>query len=265
MAVVFLLAHFDDEYCALPLIRQAQAAGEGCWFLYVADYRRPGMAARRLAETRAFLAAYGIAGDRVRHVGLGSGVVDGAVAAAMPAALAKLRQTLAELPAVSRFVTLAWEGGHPDHDCCAALTVILAEERGGAPIRQFGLYNGRRFPRPFYRACSPIPENGPAERAPVAAGEWAKWIAAVRFFPSQTWNWLGLWPSMFMTFATRGGFASQALDPARIRERPHAGRLHYEWMFKTPYETVRAAVDEILAAQAAGRARTRKKPESIST
>lgn len=265
MAVVFLLAHFDDEYCALPLILQARAAGEDCWFLYVADYRRPEMRARRLAETRAFLADYGVAGDRVRHVGCESGVFDGAVAEAMPTALAKLRETLAELPTISRFVTLAWEGGHPDHDACAALTVILAEERGGVPIRQFGLYNGRRFPRPFYRACSPIPENGPADRVPVTAGQWLKWIAAVRFFPSQTWNWLGLWPSMFMTFAQRGGFASQALDPLRIRERPHAGRLHYEWMFRTPYERVRTAVDAALSSQTAGRARTRKKPASMRT
>lgn len=269
MAVVFLLAHFDDEYCALPLILQAQAAGEDCWFLFVADYRRPGMAARRLAETRAFLAAYGVAGERVRHVGLGAGVFDGAVAEAIPAALARLRETLAELPPVSRFVTLAWEGGHPDHDACAAMTVILAGERDGAPITQFGLYNGRRFLRPLYRACSPIPENGPATRVPIRAGQWLKWIATVRFFPSQTWNWLGLWPSMFMTFVQNGGFACQALDPARIRERPHAGRLHYEWMFKTPYERVRAAVDAALdasvAAQAAGRASTRKKPASIRT
>lgn len=265
MAVVFLLAHFDDEYCALPLILQAQAAGEDCRFLYVADYRRPGMAGRRLAETRAFLAAYGVPAERVRHVGLGSGVFDGAVAEAIPAALARLRETLAELPPVTRFVTLAWEGGHPDHDCCAAMTVILANERGGLPISQFGLYNGRRFPRPFYRACSPIPENGPVTRVPMAAGQWLKWIAAVRFFPSQTWNWLGLWPSMFMTFAQNGGFFCQTLDPGRTGERPHAGRLHYEWMFKTPYARVRAAVDAALAAQVAGRPRTRKKPASMST
>lgn len=266
MAAVFILAHFDDEYCALPLILQARAAGEACRFLYVADYRTPGMAARRLSETRAFLARFGIEPGHVIHVGAGSGVFDRDVADGIPTALARLRATLEALPPASYFVTPAWEGGHPDHDSCAAMAVILAAERGGIPVRQFGLYNGRRFPRPFYRACSPIPENGPETRAPLTPGQWLAWIAAVRFFPSQTWNWLGLWPSMFMTFARRGGFAWQTLAPARIAERPHPGRLHYEWMFQTPYARVRSAVDAALAAQAQrpGRARIRKKPRVMN-
>ena len=41
MAVVYIFAHFDDEYCALPLVAQGVAAGEDQWFLYVADYARP--------------------------------------------------------------------------------------------------------------------------------------------------------------------------------------------------------------------------------
>jgi N-acetylglucosamine malate deacetylase 1 len=264
MAVVFLLAHFDDEYCALPLILQARAAGEACHFLYVADYRRPRTAARRLAETRAFLRRYGLPPERARHLGEGSGVFDGEVAAGIATILARARQVLADLAPVTRFVTPAWEGGHPDHDACAAMAVILAAERGGTPVQQFGLYNGRRVPRPFYRACSPMPENGPEVRVHLTGRQWLGWIAAVRFFPSQTWNWLGLWPSMFMTFATRGGFSCQHLAPARVHERPHAGRLHYEWMFATPYARVREAVDvSLAAAQSPGRARIRKKPASI--
>lgn len=266
MAVVFILAHFDDEYCALPLILQAQAAGEACRFLFVADYRAAGMARRRMAETRAFLGRFGVPPEHVVHVGAGSGVFDGAVVDGMPVALQRLRSALNDLPPASRFVTPAWEGGHPDHDCCAAMTVILASERGGTPVWQFGLYNGRRFPRPFYRACSPIPENGVETRVPLGGGAWPAWVGAVRFFPSQTWNWLGLWPSMFMTFVQRGGFACQQLTPERISERPHAGRLHYEWMFKTPYARVRAAVDAALSAEAQspGRARTRKKPRVMN-
>lgn len=264
MATVFLLAHFDDEYCALPLILQAEAAGEPCWFLYVADYRKAAMAARRLAETRAFLRAFGVPPERAIHVGAGSGVFDGQVAAGIGPALAAVRAALADLPPATRFVVPAWEGGHPDHDSCAAMASVLAAE-AGCEVLQFGLYNGRKFLRPLYRACSPIPENGPVIRVPIPARQWLAWIAAVRFFPSQTWNWLGLWPSMFMTFAERGGFACQRLAPARIRERPHDGRLHYEWMFKTPYATVRAAVDGLLAApQSPGRARIRKKPRVMN-
>jgi LmbE family N-acetylglucosaminyl deacetylase len=245
MAVVFVLAHFDDEYCALPLILQARAAGEACRFLYVADYRSPAYVARRLGETRAFLASLGLDPTCAVHAGAGSGVFDGAVIDGLAPALAALRRALEGEP-VTRFVVPAWEGGHPDHDACALLAVVLARERGGPPIRQFGLYNGRRFPRPFYRACSPMPENGPATPVALRPTNWIRWLAAVRFFPSQTWNWLGLWPAMFLTFAQRGGFADQALAPERVRARPHAGRLHYEWMFRTPYGRVRERADALL-------------------
>jgi LmbE family N-acetylglucosaminyl deacetylase len=263
MSVVFLLAHFDDEYCALPLILEALAAGQACWFLYIADYRDPQNAAVRLAETRAFLGRFGVPAERAIHVGAGSGVYDGQVCDGILPSLARLRAALARIP-VRRIVTPAWEGGHPDHDCCAAMASILGRELA-ATVLQFGLYNGRKALRPFYRACSPLPENGLAVGVPLKAGQWLAWFAAVRFFPSQTWNWLGLFPSMFLTFAERRGFAVQTLSPERIRERPHAGRLHYEWMFKTPYARVRAAVDAALAAQRPGRARIRKKPASIST
>lgn len=260
MTAVFLLAHFDDEYCALPLIRQAQAAGEACRFVYVADYRSAAAAARRMAETRRFLASLGVAAEAVVHAGAGTGAFDGEVIDHLPTALAAARLAA---DGASRFVVPAWEGGHPDHDACAAIAVILARELGGRPIHQFGLYNGWRIGRPVYRACWPLPQNGPEIRARLGAGDWLRWLAAVRFFPSQTWNWLGLWPSMFLTFALRGGFAFQALDPARVAERPHAGRLHYEWMFATPYARVRSAIDGLLA-QPSGRPTTRKRPAKIS-
>lgn len=264
MSLVFLLAHFDDEYCALPLILEAQTAGKACWFLYVADYRDPQNAAVRFAETRAFLHRFGVPAERAIHVGAGSAVFDGEVCDGILPSLVRLRAALSQIGQVEQLATPAWEGGHPDHDSCAAMASILGAELG-ASVLQFGLYNGRKALRPFYRACSPLPENGPATRVPLAPRHWLAWLLAVRFFPSQTWNWLGLFPSMFLTFAERRGFAVQTLAPERIRERPHAGRLHYEWMFRTPYAKVRAAVDAALAAQTPGRARIRKKPASIST
>ena len=50
MAVVHVYAHFDDEYCALPLVRRLAREGAQQHFLYVADYRTPELAATRFAE-----------------------------------------------------------------------------------------------------------------------------------------------------------------------------------------------------------------------
>src|SRR5512140_1724525 len=60
MTVVYVLAHFDDEYLALPLIRRAVADGREHLFIHVVDYRNPKMGARRHRETVAFLAAQGV-------------------------------------------------------------------------------------------------------------------------------------------------------------------------------------------------------------
>lgn len=241
MAVVYILAHFDDEYGAWPMVRTRARAGIDQRFLYLADYATPAMAATRLAESRAMLGALGVPAGAVVHVGAGTGAQDGGLHAALPAIRDALRAALADVEA-ERFVTVAWEGGHHDHDCCAFLTSGLA---GEAPVEQFSLYQGKGLSGRLFRACAPIPENGPVERVALGAGDWLAYLAAVRFFPSQWRAWLGLWPAMFLTFLTRGGFAHQHLAPERVRQRPHEGALLYERMFGVSYETVRGAVDSL--------------------
>src|SRR6266705_1149760 len=71
MTIVYVLAHFDDEYCALPLIRRDLAEGREPLFVHVVDYRIPRMAERRRRETAAFLAGLGIAAQAQIHLGKG--------------------------------------------------------------------------------------------------------------------------------------------------------------------------------------------------
>lgn len=242
MAVVYILAHFDDEYGAWPMILTRARSGIDQRFLYVADYATPAISAARLAESRAMLGALGVKPQAVVHVGAGTGVQDGEVHAGLPAAREALRSALAGMASVERIVVVAWEGGHHDHDCCAFMAVDLA---GGVPVEQFSLYQGRGLPGRLFRACAPMAENGPEARVGLSAGDWLAYLAAVRFFPSQWRAWIGLWPAMFATFILRGGFAHQHLAPERVRQRPHAGRLLYERMFGVSYETVRGALDAL--------------------
>jgi len=245
MTVVYIFAHFDDEYCALPLVKAAVAAGEAQLFLYVADYRTRELAATRHAETRALLARLGVDPDCAVHTGAGTGAQDGAVHRSLGPAHAALEAALEGVD-VSRIVCTAWEGGHMDHDMCALLACEVAAARGGPPIETISLYNGPRLPGWLYHGASPLPQNGPVRRLRLAFGEWLAWMGLVTVFPSQTKTWLGLWPAMFWSYARRG-FGVQTMDPARIRERPHPGSLFYERMFKIPYAEVRAAADAFLS------------------
>jgi len=245
MSVVYVLAHFDDEYCALPLIRRGLAEGRELRFIHVVDYRNGELGARRHRESVAFLARQGIPPDMQVHLGAGRGWWDGELHRHAVPAYEALK---AAVPGpVERVVVPAWEGGHPDHDLCAALGVKLAGERGASRIDQVCLYQGKGLPWIFYRACTPLPENGQAQEIRLSGREWADWLAAVGAFPSQLKAWSGLLPAMALTFAGQRSFRYQSLDPKRIGERPHAGGLLYERMFKTPYPVVRAAVDALAA------------------
>ena len=236
MAVVYILAHFDDEYFATPLIRRA--VGQDQWFLYIADYATPALAARRIAESRTYLASLGVAPDRVIHVGSGSGALDGEVHRHLPDLLPRLSVELDQIGAVARVIVTAWEGGHMDHDACAALAIRVA---GDAPVDQITLYNGPGLPARLFRAGAPLADNGPLVRTRLSRAEWLAFAAGVRAFPSQSMTWLGLWPVMFASYLRRG-FAHQALDPTRVSQRPHAGPLLYERMYGVTYAEVAAAI-----------------------
>ena len=246
MTTVYVLAHFDDEYCGLPLVTAGVAAGDDQLFLYVADYVRPALAERRFAESRALLANLGVDPARVSHVGRGTGAVDGAVHTALAPAYAALQAAVAGVAKIDRMVCTAWEGGHMDHDMCALMTTELAASRGHPPIETISLYNGPRLAGPLFHGAWPLPQNGPVREVRLSPAAWVRWMLAVRFFPSQTKTWLGLWPAMFYSYAWRG-FGVQRLDPARVRQRPHEGALFYERMFKVPYAEVRAAADAFLS------------------
>jgi LmbE family N-acetylglucosaminyl deacetylase len=251
MTVVYILAHFDDEYCALPLVWEARREGLAQLFLYLADYRDQALGERRLAETRAFLTRHGVAPEAVRWLAPGTGAFDQSVHAAAGTLFPRLVAEAERMGPVSRLVVPAWEGGHMDHDTCAFLGVRLAQ-RLGAPLRQFTLYNGPGLPGPLLRAGQPLAQNGPLRRVRLSPGEWLRWMAAVRAFPSQLYAWSGIWPAMAWG-TLRRGCGWQALAPERVEARPHPGPLFYERMFKTPYEEVRAALDAALPARPVSR------------
>jgi LmbE family N-acetylglucosaminyl deacetylase len=242
VTTLFLLAHYDDEYCALPLILQAKAAGEPMLFCYTTQPPDPAARRRRARETVAFLAHYGAPPP----LALAAPADDGRSCLALPALCAALEALLAGQPPLDRIVTPAWEGGHVDHDACAVLAVALAAaQKNPCRLEQFSLYQGLGLPGPLFHGGRLLEKNGPPIVIPLTARQWRSYAAAVRFFPSQAGVWSTLWPALVFTWL-RQGYAVQGLDPGRVRQRPHDGPLLYERRGLARYEDVAASVAAFL-------------------
>jgi len=245
MTVLWLLAHHDDEYLALPMMLRAAERGERQRFVFLTD---SGKNARwRQRETRALLRAFDVDDRACDFVGDARRVPDGRLSERLDAAFAGLCEVAARVGEISRVVTPAWEGGHPDHDSCALMAVMLRERLPNRPeIHQFSLYHGKGRVGPVFRACAPLEENGPTERVRMDGRRWRKFARSVWRYPSQTDVWLTLWPSMFLAFLRRG-FQHQTLAPERVFGRPHAGKLLYERTRKLSYAEFRARGDAFVA------------------
>lgn len=249
MTVLWVLAHHDDEYLALPMMLRARERGETQRFVFLTDSGRN--ARWRQRETRALLRGFGVDPDACDFVGDARRVPDGALSERLDEAFAGLREVASRLE-VSRIVTPAWEGGHPDHDSCALLAVALREGlTNRPPIEQFSLYHGKGRIGPVFRACAPLEENGPTLRVRMDGRRWRKFARSVWRYPSQADVWLTLWPSMFLAFIRRG-FQHQSLETARVFERPHAGKLLYERTRRLSYAAFRARADAFVARSAPG-------------
>lgn len=250
MTVLYLLAHHDDEYLALPMMLRAHERGERQRFVFLTDSGRN--ARWRQRETRALLRAFDLDPTACDFVGDARRVPDGRLSERLDEAWAGLCEAVDRIGNVERIVVPAWEGGHPDHDFCALMAALLSARLPNTPpIWQFSLYHGKGRVGPVFRACAPLEENGPTQRVRMDGRRWRKFARSVWRYPSQADVWLTLWPSMFLAFLRRG-FQHQELQPERVFERPHPGKLLYERTRRLTYAEFRARADAFVERVAPG-------------
>ena len=226
---LFVFAHQDDEFGVYATIAAAVRAGERVLCVYVTDGALGGAPARRDRESLDVLARLGVPAANVQFLGVVHGIGDGRLHERLPIVGAQLVRVLEALPPDARVFVPAWEGGHHDHDALHAVVVTLLAARGRlAHARQFSLYNAAGCPGPFFRVLAPLPANGPVERTRLPLGERLRQLRHCLRYPSQRTTWLGLYPFVLWHMLWRGCQSLQPVEPARLAERPHAGRLYYE-------------------------------------
>lgn len=234
MRIVFVFAHQDDEIAAAPRIRRAVAAGDAIACAFLTDGKKPLM---RDEESRRALASLGV--TEVAFIGSENRIADGTLVDNLDRALALLS---ARFDRADEVWTLAWEGGHQDHDAAHLVALAFAQQHG-ARCFEVPLYTGFRRIGPFFRVCCPTGEEWTSR--PLKLREVLANAALVRFFRSQRRTWLVLLPGILTTWREHAREASAA----RVQSRPHAGPLYYERRFRFPYERFEALALTFIAAR----------------
>ncbi|HEY6139021.1 MAG TPA: PIG-L family deacetylase [Thermoanaerobaculia bacterium] len=214
MSKLFVFAHQDDEVAIAPRIAREVAAGERVVCAFLTDGGAPAV---RDAESRAVLESLGV--RDVIFVGLPEG--------RLVEHLEEAFQAIGGDP--DEIITLAWEGGHQDHDAAHLVALALAIARGVRCI-EFPLYHGRRRP---YRVLAPL-RIGETRRLSMRE-VWRRAMLCWRY-PSQRRTWLGLWWGLWK----RDEVVCEA-SAERVLHPPHEGSLLYERRFRFPRERFFAA------------------------
>jgi LmbE family N-acetylglucosaminyl deacetylase len=235
MNILFVFAHQDDEVAAAIRILRARRNGDRVICAFLTDGAIKVPASIRNEESRAALALLGVTDL------LFASFPDGNLPEHAGGALAFLESQVGE---VGEVCTLAWEGGHQDHDAAHVIALAFARRRG-VPCREVPLYNGRGTPRSFFRVLRPLGEGWATAR--VHFSEALLVLSLVRFYKSQRKTWCGLLPeAMFELLIARRTHVRDA-DPRRLNEKPHSGDLFYERRFGYPYERFMRAMSTMIA------------------
>lgn len=234
-----LLAHQDDEIVALPAIRglAAQSVFKCVYLTDGAGLHGKTKPDRRNAESLRVLARLGIRPEQVEFAGSDLSIPDGRLIELLDKALAHLGPELSG-SGVTDIATLAWEGGHPDHDATHLLALALAKQIG-ARVWTFPLYNGHQAGVLPFRVMTECALGENPERWQIRWRDRLEVLRSPLSYPSQWRSMLGLYLPMLWVYWTRGSICLDLASAQATGQRPHQGPLLYErrkWMTFDQFE-----------------------------
>ncbi len=243
---LFLLAHQDDEFFLMARLIQAVRQGEDIAVIYLTDGGK--FSAVRDQESRAVLKRIGVKPERIRFLGSEIGLTDTSLYRHLNRAFSALNRELDALPTPTRVFTHAWEGGHQDHDCVYALTVLTAQVRGWTmPLYQMPCYREVLWLRKFFAPSSPLPENGPVEYADRPWRDVLRTFFLAYHYRTQRRSMTRYGSAILLRRFFHSKDPLQRISMSRLGQRPHKGLLYYQRKVGLPWETVQATIAALAA------------------
>ncbi len=230
-AILFLLAHADDEFVLAPIIRDAKNEGRRIAVIYLTDNDSEEASVGRCSrEAMRLLGSLGLVveADAV-FLGERLAIPGGKLFRNLPAMHEALLQHARQVMPVETIYVHAWEGGDPDHDAAHALALGLEFALGlSEAVLQVPFYRSPRWRGWPVVLFSPLAANGPVTYYRQSLLERLQRLTMIRYYPSQVHAFLRFFPCLLFDAFLRPGVPVQRACASRLAERPTSERLHYE-------------------------------------
>jgi hypothetical protein len=236
--VLFIAAHQDDECAMSTRISREVEAGHTVHCAFLTDGSGGASTPQvRDEESRRVLSKLGVPEANIHLVGTRAGITGESLPHQMALALEELEAAVRELP-IRRVYTLAYEGGHQDHDACHLVALVFAARCGLSRCTwQMPLYNGYRTPWKLFRMHKTLPGPQRSYQRTLPLREGLRHALLCLQFRSQWRSWIGLFPEHLLQRGLLRRERLQTTSLTALLERPHSGRLLYERIFGFSYET----------------------------
>jgi LmbE family N-acetylglucosaminyl deacetylase len=237
---LFLFAHQDDEFGVYQKILDEKNIGHRVCCAYLTDGASNEVPSKlRNLESLSVLHSLGVKESDIFFVGDELLISDSKLFENLNKASVWIRNWISLNPEISIIYVPAWEGGHHDHDVLHAITVSITEYLGNINmVKQFALYNNYKCPAPFFKVCSPLSLNGKVESTYFSRGARLKFLFYCLSYRSQIKTWVGLLPFVIFHYLFCGKQLLQAVSLERTYQRPHDGKLYYEFRGFSKWEVV---------------------------
>jgi LmbE family N-acetylglucosaminyl deacetylase len=243
---LFVFAHQDDEIATATRILHLLRAGWEISCVYLTDGE--GRAVRshiRDEESRQVLARLGVDLSRVHFLGSDARIPDGRLFEHLDKSAELLENAIAKPP--DEVWTLAYEGGHQDHDASHLVAIRYAAEHD-IPCFEMPLYHGYGLPGPFFNTLAPLRNGGEWAARRIDLAEGFRIALLCRWYASQRKTWLGLLPEALLRLALGRKEWTRPAELARAADKPHRGKLFYERRFGVSWEEFEAKARPFVAA-----------------
>ena len=236
---IFIFAHQDDETGCFSVIEKKIFLGYEVIIIYLTSGTSNGSKSfLRNYESLNALSLIGVKKKNIIFIGNTIYSPDGRLAENLNKVYREISKILFEIYFLDSLYVIAWEGGHQDHDAAHLIGLALAKKFNILNNSfQFPLYTGARSQGSFFRLFKPIRANGNPIYSKITLRNRIKYLKLCLAYPSQYSSWIGLFPFFLFHYCVFGTQILQPLSLARIKSRPHKGKLFYERRFSYKYNT----------------------------